>query len=77
MADAIGSLGVFLLLLAFALNLAGRIERTARTYHAMNAVGAALAAFASWWIGFWSFVVLEGTWAGVATLALVRGGVGR
>lgn len=74
MADWIGSVGVFLLLLGFVLNLAGRLDRTATTYHALNAVGAGLAALASYWIGFWPFVVLEGTWMGVATVGLVRGG---
>ena len=74
-ADAIGSVGVFLLLLAFALNLRGRLSAQARSYHLMNAVGAGLAAFASFVIGFWPFVVLEGTWMVVAVVALVRPGV--
>ena len=73
LADGIGSVGVFLLLLAFALNLAGRIEHTARSYQALNTVGAGLAAVASYSIGFWPFVVLEGTWMTVALVALVRG----
>ena len=52
-ADAIGSAGVFLLLLAFALNLVGRLAHESRAYQALNTVGAGLAAFASYRIGFW------------------------
>lgn len=72
-ADVVGSVGVSLLLLAFALNLMGRLGRTDRGYHILNAVGAGLAALASYWIGFWPFVVLEGTWAGAALIVLLRG----
>ncbi len=72
-AEAVASVGVFLLLLAFGLNLSGRLGHTARSYQALNAVGAGLAAIASYWIGFWPFVVLEGIWMSVAVVALVRG----
>jgi hypothetical protein len=70
--DAIGSLGVAILLLAFFLNAFGWLGREARAYHLMNVVGAAIAGWASWMIGFLPFVVLEGTWAAVALVALVR-----
>ncbi len=71
--DAIGSGGVTLLLIAFFLNLFGWVESGARAYQVLNLAGAALACWASWMIGFVPFVVLEGTWAVVATVALVRG----
>ena len=71
-ADAVGSLGVAILLLAFALNLAGRLANVDRRYQAMNAIGAALACWASWRIEFWPFVVLEATWFAVAAVALLR-----
>ena len=71
-AEWLGSAGVALLLLGFVLNLFGRIEHDARSYHALNLAGAALAAVASWWIGFLPFVVLEVVWALVALFALVR-----
>jgi hypothetical protein len=70
--DAVGSLGVAILLVAFLLNLAGRLASGARSYQAMNAVGAALTCWASWQIEFWPFVVLEATWSVVAFVALVR-----
>lgn len=71
-ADWLGTIGVALLLLAFFLNLAGRLGRTSRLYAAMNAVGGALACWASWLIGFLPFVLLEGTWAAFALVALLR-----
>ena len=71
-ADWIGSAGVAVLLVAFFLNLSGRLRRESRLYAGMNAVGAALACGASWLIGFVPFVVLEGTWAAFALVALLR-----
>lgn len=70
--EIIGSAGVALLLGAFALNLAGKLERTARAYSGLNAVGAGIACYASWRIGFMPFVVLEGAWMLVALAALAR-----
>lgn len=71
-AEAIGSLGVALLLGAFLANLVGWLGRDARAYHALNALGAGLACWASWRIGFVPFVVLEGAWTLVALAALWR-----
>jgi hypothetical protein len=71
-AEWIGSLGVALLLVAFALQLAGAIGRQSRLYSALNALGAGLACWASWQIGFLPFVLLEGLWSLVALVALLR-----
>ena len=76
-AEVVGSAGVALLLLAFALNLLGRIDRSSTGYQALNAVGAGLAATASYQIGFIPFVVLEGSWCAVALYALVRPSLAR
>lgn len=77
-ADAwVGSLGVALLLAAFFANAFGHLHRKARLYHALNAVGAALACGASFLIEFVPFVVLEGTWCLVALAAFARGGAPR
>ncbi len=70
--DAIGSLGVGLLLGAFLLNLTGWLRVDARAYRALNALGAGLACYAAWMIDFIPFVVLEGTWSLVAAVALLR-----
>ena len=68
----IGSLGVALLLLAFLLNLVRVLTTESYPYAALNFAGASLAGVASYLIGFMPFVVLEGTWAIVAAVALAR-----
>ncbi|NJL29741.1 MAG: hypothetical protein HC897_18560 [Thermoanaerobaculia bacterium] len=72
-AEGVGAFGVSLLLLAFFLNLAGYLSAATRRYRLLNAVGAGLACYASYLIGFWPFVVLEGTWCAFAIVALARG----
>jgi hypothetical protein len=73
-ATIIGSVGVALLLVAFLLNLikikAMRAEGW--SYLALNFIGAGLACYSSYLIRFMPFVVLEGTWAFVALMALAR-----
>jgi hypothetical protein len=71
-AAAIGSAGVTLLLVAFFLHLVKVLRSDGWLYLIMNLVGASLACYSSYLIRFMPFVVLEGTWAGVAALALVR-----
>lgn len=75
--DWLGAIGVAILLIAFVLNLAGRLSAAGRTYQAMNFVGAGLACAAAAMIPFIPFVVLEGTWSLVALVALItgRGGI--
>lgn len=68
----IGSLGVALLLLAFLLNLVRVLTTESYPYTALNFAGASMAGVASYLIGFMPFVVLEGTWAIVAAVALAR-----
>ena len=71
-ANLLGFLGVSLLLVAFFLNLTKMIPAEGRLYIALNLVGAAVSCLASWLMGFMPFVILEGTWAMVAAVALVR-----
>jgi len=68
----IGTLGVSILLLAFALNLLKKLEANSKMYLLMNVLGGALACLSSWMIQFWPFVVLEGVWAISSLLMLVR-----
>lgn len=72
LADVVGSVGVTLLLAAFALNAFGRLRSDSRWYGALNVVGAGLAAVASALIGYLPFVVLESTWCIVALARMVR-----
>ena len=73
-ADWIGTVGVTLLLGAFAATSLGWSTPESRAYQLANVVGAGLAATASWLLPYWPFVVLETTWGLVALVALVRTG---
>jgi len=70
--DWIGFIGVFILLLAFLLNLAGKMSKDSLPYIVLNIVGAGLACLASWLISYMPFVVLEATWTLVSLAALIR-----
>jgi hypothetical protein len=69
----IGSIGVTILLAAFALNLLRVVSTNSPVYLVMNLAGSVLAGISSYQIGFIPFVVLEGAWALVAGIALLRG----
>ena len=68
----LASFGAFLLLLAFFLNLLHFLKETSMLYIGLNLAGAGIACYASYLIGFTPFIVLEGTWALVALVGLIR-----
>jgi len=68
----IGFAGVALLLLAFLLNLLKLVRSDGHVYMGLNLAGASLACYCSYLIAFMPFVLLEGVWAAVALLAIVR-----
>lgn len=70
--DIIGSIGVFILLLAFVLNLLSKISRDSLSYILMNIIGAGLACYASYLINYLPFIILEGVWTLVSILALIK-----
>jgi len=70
--ELVGTIGVTILLVAFALNLANKLSATSRSYLLMNVVGAALAGISSYIIQFWPFVVLEGVWTLSSLVMLIR-----
>jgi hypothetical protein len=71
-ADWVGAAGVFLLLLAFTLNLFDILDLRSLRYSLANFVGASLATYASWLIAYMPFVVLEGVWACVSLVAVLK-----
>ncbi len=71
-ATLIGSAGVSLLLFAFFLNLFKLMRSDRHPYILLNLIGGALACYSSYLIDFVPFVVLEGTWALVAAVALCK-----
>ena len=72
LATIIGTAGVTLLLVAFFLNLTKRISQDSWPYLGCNVVGAGLAAYSSYLISFFPFVVLESTWTVVTAIAVAR-----
>jgi|WetSurMetagenome_2_1015567.scaffolds.fasta_scaffold589798_1 hypothetical protein len=75
--DIINSLGVSLILMAFFLLTIRKMDSQSRMYNLLNLIGASLACYGSWLIGAIPFMVLEGIWAAVALLGLMRGLVKR
>ena len=71
-ATLIGFAGVALLLIAFLLNLFKLLPSDGHPYLGLNLVGAGLACYSSYLIGFMPFVILEGVWALVALIAIAR-----
>lgn len=70
-ADWVGAVGVSLLLLAFALNVFGSLDRQSLSYSLLNVIGAGVAAYASWLIDYLPFLALEGTWCAVSLVAVI------
>jgi hypothetical protein len=70
--DIIGSIGVALLLIAYFMNLFALLGQESKVYGILNVAGAGLACYASLMIGFIPFVILEGMWAIVALIGMLR-----
>jgi hypothetical protein len=70
--DIIASIGVIILLIAFFLNLNKRLSAESKAYILMNLIGAGICCYASWMVKFYPFVVLEGIWAFVALISLLK-----
>ena len=70
--DIMGSVGVALILIAYFLNTESLIPVNGKLFYVINIIGAALACYASFLIGYWPFVILEGTWTLVSIYGLMR-----
>jgi hypothetical protein len=70
--DITASIGVIILLIAFLLNLYKKISPESKAYTLLNFVGAATCGIASYMIGFYPFVVLEGIWAAFALFSFFK-----
>lgn len=70
--DWIGFFGVAILLAAFLLNLSGKITKDSVVYLVLNTLGAGLACYASVLLKYVPFIILEGCWALVSILGLIR-----
>ncbi len=72
--DIIGTIGVGLILLAYFCSIFGWMNGKSKSFFLLNIVGAGLACYASWLIGYWPFVILEGTWFLVSVIGLFKTG---
>lgn len=70
--DWTGFIGVTLLLLAFFLNLKDKIKTDSLSYLLLNFMGAGIACLASMLLNYLPFVILEGCWALVSLVGLVK-----
>ncbi len=70
--DWLGSAGVFLILLAYLLNIFNKLPKDGYSYILMNIFGAGLAFLASVLLRYLPFVILEAAWTIVSIIALIR-----
>jgi hypothetical protein len=70
--DIIGTIGVGLILIAYFLNMFSLVKKEGILFYVMNIVGASIACFASVLISYWPFIILEGTWAIVSVIGLMK-----
>ncbi|MEH6406525.1 MAG: hypothetical protein V7767_04525 [Leeuwenhoekiella sp.] len=70
--DIIGFIGTFLILLAYILNVNGKLEKEDLTFIVLNLLGAGLACFASILMNYLPFILLEGVWALVSLFSLIK-----
>lgn len=70
--DWIGIIGVFQVLLAYFLNITGKLSTKNLAFIVLNLIGATMACTASVLLNYWPFIILEGVWALVALYSLVR-----
>ena len=70
--DILASVGVIILLVAFLLNLYGKLPARSNIYKLMNFIGAGICAYSSWMIRFYPFIVLESVWALFALASLFK-----
>lgn len=70
--DLVGSIGVAILLIAFFLNLTGKLSRDSVSYILMNVIGAGMACVASVLLKYVPFIILEAAWTLVSLMSLVK-----
>jgi hypothetical protein len=70
--DWIGFIGVFQILLAYILNVVGKVEKTDLIFILLNLIGAGMACFASILMNYLPFIILEGIWAFISLISLIR-----
>tara|TARA_R110002051_G_scaffold166088_2_gene237045 strand:- start:5458 stop:5694 length:237 start_codon:yes stop_codon:yes gene_type:complete len=70
--DWIGFIGVFQILLAYILNVIGKINSADLSFILLNFIGASMACVASVLMEYIPFIILEGVWALVSLISLIK-----
>ena len=70
--DWIGFIGVFQILLAYVLHVTGKVGKNDLSFILLNLIGAGMACYASILMNYIPFIVLEGIWALVSLISLIR-----
>jgi hypothetical protein len=70
--DLIGTIGVGIILIAYFLNNFSIIKRNGNLYFALNIIGASIACYTSILIHYIPFVILEGIWALISVIGLLK-----
>ncbi|MEX0275727.1 MAG: hypothetical protein AB3N16_15250 [Flavobacteriaceae bacterium] len=70
--DWVGFIGVSQILLAYTLNVSGRLEKNNLVFILLNLVGASLACLASILMEYLPFILLEGVWTIVSLISLLK-----
>ena len=70
--DWIGFIGVFQILLAYILNISKIIKNTDLSFILLNFIGASMACYASILMEYIPFIILEGVWAFVSLISLIK-----
>lgn len=70
--DWIGTIGVGIVLIAYFLNNFSLITRNGNLYFILNIIGAGIACYASVLINYFPFIILEGTWAFLSLISLLK-----
>jgi hypothetical protein len=70
--DWIGSVGVSFILFAYILNISGKLNHKNLFFILFNLIGASLACVASVLMEYLPFIILEGVWAFVSLISLLK-----
>jgi hypothetical protein len=70
--DWIGSVGVSFILIAYILNINGKLHHKNLLFILFNFIGASLACAASILMDYLPFIILEGVWAFVSLISLLK-----
>jgi len=70
--DWIGFIGVFQILLAYILNVSGKLDKGDLAFILLNIIGASMACLASILMNYFPFIILEGVWTIVSLISLIK-----